>query len=191
MHPVMGATDRVRTRDHELVHAHHHHRRIEGEDTSLDVMTVIVGGDLGGEVHQGGIHIGPTRALALAPPFVGGIVYRRGDARLAMSVVGLDMGEGVGALGPGVTQCARVGHDRDLLLGLVRARDRIPLIQGIAVGAGRGQLAAAEGALVISEIADRGLPHDCDLLSWLMKVFCNVTNGIYYPSEPLEKYDTY
>lgn len=174
----MGAIDHARTRDREPVHAHH--RRTEGEDMSLDVVTVIVGEDSGDGVYQGGIHIGPTRVHALARLFGGGIVYRRGDAHLVMSEVGLGMGEEVGVLDLGATRYVRAGHDRDLPPDPVRARDHIPLIRGIVAGVDRDQLVAAEGVLVILGIAGRGHPHDCDLLFWLIKVFCNVTDGSYH-----------
>lgn len=177
----MGATDHARTRDPVPVRARHCH--IEGEDMNLDVMTVIVGGDSGDGVHQRGIHIGPALIHALAPPFVEEIVYRQGVAHLATSVVGLGMGEQAGALGLGVTRCDRVGRDQDLLLGLVHARDHIPLTRGTVAGVGRNQLAVVEEVLAISGIAGRGHPRECYLLSWLIKTFCNVTDGIYNPEK--------
>jgi len=177
---VTGATDHARSPVREPVHAHHH-RRIAGEDSSLDVKVIaIVGEDLGDEDRQGGIHIGRAHVHAHAHPFAGAIVCPRGDAHLAMSVVELDMGEGVDGLGLGVTRCGRVGRDRGLPPGRGRGRGRIRLIQGTAAGVGRGQLAEGEGASVISGIAGQGRLHNRLLLSLLTKMFCNLTDGNYH-----------
>ena len=138
----------------EPVHVHRH--RIVGEGLRLDVMIAIVGGDLGDEDRQGGIHIGHVRVHVPARPFAEAIVCPRGGARLAMNAVGLGMEEEVGDLGLGATRYARVGRDRGLLLGLVRGRDHILLFQGTAAGVGRGQLAEEGGVSVILGIADRG-----------------------------------